>query len=289
MYSYIDDCPRCGNYQVERKAIADVPLPLTDIRKIAVASYSVRKLQTGKRPILSQEFFDEISKQELPSPSDLADNLLLFIAERCGDRTGATISVPHTDLFFASAIGAVDQEDVLWAVRELDEEKLIKGTWLGHFTNGHITGSGWRRIEQLRRAHIASRYAFLARKFANKDLDRVYSQCLKPAVKQTGYDLQTVTQKAGHIDAIIEDEIRRCRFLIADLSDDNAGAYWEAGFAEGLGKPVIYICREGLKKTHFDTDHRQTVRWDLEKLDETAKRLKAVIRNTLLGDAKQED
>jgi hypothetical protein len=58
---------------------------------------------------------------------------------------------------------------------------------------------------------------------------------------------------------------------------------------------VIYICREKDrddrtdKKTHFDTDHRQTVRWNLAKLDETAKRLKAVIRNTLLGDAKQED
>ena len=92
---------------------------------------------------------------------------------------------------------------------------------------------------------------------------------------------------------IIEAEIRRCRFLIADLSDDNAGAYWEAGFAEGLGKPVIYVCRakEGgvEKRTHFDANHRHTVRWDLSTLDETAKRLKAVIRNTLLGDAKQDD
>jgi hypothetical protein len=61
-----------------------------------------------------------------------------------------------------------------------------------------------------------------------------------------------------------------------------------AGVHHGLGKPVIYICRDGVP-THFDTDHRQTVRWDLTKLDETAKRLKAVIRNTLLGDARHED
>lgn len=119
-------------------------------------------------------------------------------------------------------------------------------------------------------------------------MDAVYNRCLRPAVKATGYELRTVTQKAGLIDAIIENEIRRCRFLIADLSDDNAGAYWEAGLAEGLGKDVIYICREG-RKTHFDTDHRHTVRWDLTNLDETARQLKAVIRNTLLGDAKQED
>jgi nucleoside 2-deoxyribosyltransferase len=113
-------------------------------------------------------------------------------------------------------------------------------------------------------------------------------RCLRQAVAETGLELRTVTQKAGHIDAIIEDEIRRCRFLIADLTDRNAGAYWEAGFAEGLGKDVIYICRDG-GRTHFDSDHRQTVRWDLAKLDETATRLKAVIRNTLLGDARQED
>jgi nucleoside 2-deoxyribosyltransferase len=103
-----------------------------------------------------------------------------------------------------------------------------------------------------------------------------------------------VTQRAGLIDAVIEDEIQRCKFLIADLSDDNAGAYWEAGFAEGLRKPVIYICRAKVAdveiKTHFDTDHRQTVRWgEPHSFDETAQKLKAVIRNTLLGDAKQDD
>ena len=113
-------------------------------------------------------------------------------------------------------------------------------------------------------------------------------ECLKPAVEQTGYELRTVTRKAGHIDAMIEDEIRRCRFLVADLSDQNAGGLFEAGFAEGLGKPVIYICQDDVP-THFDTNHRHTVRWNVLKLAETEKLLKAVIRNTLLGDARQDD
>lgn len=107
-----------------------------------------------------------------------------------------------------------------------------------------------------------------------------------------------VSQRAGLIDAIMEHEIRRCRFVVADLSDDNAGAYWEAGFAEGLGKPVFYLCCEKDpgdptrdKKTHFDTNHRHTVRWnpDPGSFEATAATLKAAIRNTLLGDAKQED
>jgi len=48
--------------------------------------------------------------------------------------------------------------------------------------------------------------------------------------------------------------IRTARFVIADLTHDNNGAYFEAGFAEGLGLPVIYTCEAGkfdAKKTHF--------------------------------------
>ncbi len=141
----------------------------------------------------------------------------------------------------------------------------------------------------------ASKYAFFARQFGNPELDEACDKSLYSAVKATGYELRPATQRAGLIDAIIEDEIRRCRFVIADLSDDNQNAYWEAGFAEGLGKPVIYICKAidknagSPKKTKFDTDHRHTVWWDLSSLDETAKNLKAVIRNTLLGDANQSD
>jgi hypothetical protein len=154
---------------------------------------------------------------------------------------------------------------------------------------GHLTAQGWTRFEDLKRAHISSKFAFFARKFNDTpDLDRLFDTCLRRAVEETGYELRMVTQRAGLIDAVIEDEIRRCRFVVADLSDDNAGAYWEAGLAEGLGKDVIYICHEK-RTTHFDTNHRHTVKWDLAELDRTATELKAVIRNTLLGDANQSD
>ena len=149
----------------------------------------------------------------------MTDNLLLTIAARVGGRPGRPVSLNHSeDLPLAASIGAVDGEDVLWAVRSLDAEQLISGNWLNYFTNGYLTASGWERVEELKRAHVASRYAFFARKFANHDLDDVYENCLVQAVSETGYELRTVTQKAGHIDAIIEDEIRRCRFLVADLT-----------------------------------------------------------------------
>ena len=44
-----------------------------------------------------------------------------------------------------------------------------------------------------------------------------------------------------------------------------SGAYWEAGFGEGLGLPVIYTCeisKWAESKTHFDTNHLVTIIWD---------------------------
>lgn len=288
-YYLVTDCSRCGDFQIGREAWADWSRTSTSPEQRALASHLIRRMQGPKRPILDDTFFSSLSQRVLPTPTELSDNLLLTVAERVGGRPGRPISISHSfDLPLAASIGAVDDADVFWAVRNLEEQNLIKGTWGTHFSNGWITAPGWTRIEDLKRAHVASRYAFFARKFANEDLDTLYKNCLGQAVADTGFELRTVTQKAGHIDAIIEDEIRRSRFLIADLSDANAEAYWEAGLAEGLGKPVIYICRDGIE-THFDTDHRQTVRWDLAKLDEAAARLKAVIRNTLLGDAKQDE
>jgi nucleoside 2-deoxyribosyltransferase len=59
-------------------------------------------------------------------------------------------------------------------------------------------------------------------------------------------------------------DIQGCRFLIADLTHRNNGAYWEAGYAEGLGKPVIYTCQRSTfaQASHFDTNHHLAVYWE---------------------------
>jgi nucleoside 2-deoxyribosyltransferase len=39
----------------------------------------------------------------------------------------------------------------------------------------------------------------------------------------------------------IKEEIRKANFVIADLTDERPSCYFEAGYAEALGKPVIYV------------------------------------------------
>jgi hypothetical protein len=86
--------------------------------------------------------------------------------------------------------------------------------------------------------------------------------------------------------------LRTARFVIADLTHGSHGAYWEAGFAEGLGRPVIYTCRKDEWKSgasHFDTNHLNTIEWDPENLQGAATRLTAMIRATLPAEAKMTD
>ncbi len=117
----------------------------------------------------------------------------------------------------------------------------------------YLTFKGWERYYELISGPTQSKLAFMAMRFGNNDnggedykVERAYRECFTKAVEKTGYKLQKVNegQPSGNIDEHIIVRIRSARFIIADLTDHNNGVYWEAGFAEGLGKPVIYTCNE---------------------------------------------
>ncbi len=131
-------------------------------------------------------------------------------------------------------------------------------------------------------------------KFGDPNLDNVLEKVFKPCVRQTGFELFRLDDvpSAGLIDDRLRVEIQASDFLIADLTHDNLGAYWEAGYAEGLRKPVIYTCEKEKfekEKTHFDTNHHLTIVWDKNSPEAAGKYLKATIRATLPQLAKQED
>lgn len=120
-------------------------------------------------------------------------------------------------------------------------------------------------------------------------MDSFVTDVVKPAIRRELnfelVDLRDVAQ-AGVIDDIMRVTIRDSTFIIADLTHDNKGAYWEAGYAEGLGKPVIYICEKEKfhdkdKGIHFDVNHCTTVPWSTDKPHEFCAELIATLRRSL--------
>ena len=155
------------------------------------------------------------------------------------------------------------------------------------FTNIDLSLDGWKQYEAEKRGRFAGNYDFLAMQFSDPNLEVFVQGVVKPTVKdRIGYDLVDMRDigRAGVIDNIMRVRIRDAKFVIVDLTHDNNGAYWEAGYAEGLGKPVIYICeRENFekKKTHFDTNHCTTIPWCRDDPDDFRKELVATLRRSL--------
>ncbi len=127
---------------------------------------------------------------------------------------------------------------------------------------------------------------FLAMQYGDAELEQMASKHMKPVVQSMGYSLQDMRDisQAGVIDNLLREALRNAKFVIADLSHGNNGAYWEAGFAEALEKPVIYTC-ERLQfesfKTHFDTNHCTTVMWSSDDAEAFRRDLAGALRRSL--------
>ena len=105
------------------------------------------------------------------------------------------------------------------------------------------------------------------------------------------YSIMKIDEKdhINYIPAEIISEIKRSKFMIADLSGYRGGVYYEAGFADGLGIPVILTCskqwfeehtdEEGIKYNgvHFDLKQKNILQWEDDKLDEFQRKLVARI------------
>src|ERR1700688_4734821 len=97
-----------------------------------------------------------------------------------------------------------------------------------------------------------------------ESLDPVFVDAIKPALEATGYKALRVdlVPHTGKIDDRIIAEIRRSGLMIADFTGHRGGVYFEAGFALGLGIPLIWTCRESdMPDAHFHTRQYSHLTW----------------------------
>ena len=224
------------------------------------------------------------------SPKVQAMNLIRYIGDEVS-RSGEPIGLLPSLKKIIHAPSETFAQQLVEELRKSDIIRMPEPTGImGHgfeFMQVNLTLAGWERYEAEKRGGFDGNYGFIAMQFGEADLDDFVEKVVKPTVKNTtGCDLVTLhdVATAGVIDNILRVKIRDAKFVIADLTHDNRGAYWEAGYAEGLGKPVIYICEKTQfdeKKTHFDTNHCTTVPWSRDDDAGFCERLTATLRRSL--------
>jgi hypothetical protein len=282
-------CPRCGIYGLTGTAQAALPALLKGNRnRAALFGHALQNLQRKEAlPIVEAKVAETILKNnKLPTAQEQADNLIRWLGDNATG-PGEPLKLSFKEHGFI--VGAKSDDGfnfVLLGLKDTGAISAAPGGWI-------LTFEGWRRYEELRKGATSGRVAFMAMQYGDTALDRIVNDHIRPAVEQTGFTLKRLDDqpKAGLIDDRLRVEIRGSTFLIADLSHENRGAYWEAGYAEGLGKPVIYTCEESKfekESSHFDTNHHLTVLWSKQKIEDAMEQLKATIRATI-PEAKQND
>jgi hypothetical protein len=127
-----------------------------------------------------------------------------------------------------------------------------------------LTVKGWERVGELQHLRPESRQTFVAMWF-DTQMDEAYKKGIEPAIRDARYDPKRVdlAQFNGKIDDYIVAEIRRSRFLVVDVTGHRPAVYFEAGFAMGLGIPVIFTCHEDhLEGCCFDTRQHNHIAWE---------------------------
>lgn len=155
----------------------------------------------------------------------------------------------------------------------------VTGSGYGGFM---ITAKGWQRISELKQPGRDSKQAFVAMSFAPEHAP-FFDGGIKPAIETDPNMKAYRIDRADHnnrIDDQIIAEIRRSRYLVSDFTAHRQGVYFEAGFALGLGLPVIWcVHRDNLKDAHFDT--RQYNHITYATVEELRDRLLNRIRATI--------
>jgi hypothetical protein len=305
---HVTDCRRCGRWALQ--GIPNIAMSLLQgklgnwdalsVHLRSHLSHIVRCQQRGDGGFV-QIPLDGLQgwhlESPLPKPSEQLDQLVLWLGNH---QSSPGESIPISVQEISAWIGATITRKapgagLEWVLSQESAGSLLES---GIAQSGSILMrlkmSGWTRFEALKRGQVESRRVLMGMKFNDPELDRVVQQCFRPAVKRAGYELRILTdqQPAGLIDDQLRVALRTSRFVVADLTHGNNGAYWEAGFAEGLGRPVIYTCREAEwteRKTHFDTNHLVTVIWNVETLEHVGAQLAATIRATLPAEARMID
>jgi hypothetical protein len=272
--------------------------------KVDAVSHLIRKISdnTPDKPVYvnkdnAERWFGHPTLS-LESPTSQAEHLIFWLGSSAQTtRNPAAFCGANYDEL-ASIIGSrCEHSSVQYILKQTFDADLIEFNRQGTTTNfsGRLTFKGWERFDEIQRSPVLSRRAFMAMQFDEPRLEKVYTECFVPAVADAGFELRRLIdgQGAGLIDDQLRVSIRTAKFLIADLSTGNKGAYWEAGFAEGLGRPVIYVCEEAVWKhqdagmrPHFDTAHLNTISWSEQNLDGARRKLANMIRNTFPAEAK---
>ncbi len=281
---YIVRCRLCGQYRISGRLfeVLSRTLPNSILSGIIRNFWETQEeeLELSCEIFQSLEAFVSKSPIQIPRETDIPSkaDLILKHIQRESEFPGSMVDVnPELDFSIGFCKNSAEMNYLILYLASQHHICVDQNT---DFSNTdkrcEILPDGWAYLSGI--GAEAKDQGFIAMAFSLELSNRLRDEGLIPGIFNAGYYPQRIDRKEhnNRIDDEIVAEIRKSKFVLADLTGNNAGAYFEAGFAMGLGRPVIWTCRQSdidAGNVHFDTRQYSIVPWEPDKLADFSKRL----------------
>lgn len=277
-------CLGCGEYKIDQELARRVEESGIDEQRFMLSALIRGKSEAGiDVRIATEEDLNRLYQSEVLPDGPLAsiDRIIDFVHSKTRSADSGTSLHLDFDAPVAFAKSKSEFEYLLSKAVELKYLEVVGVNQARHCDQYRLGFEGSQRLKELRRSQTISSQAFVAMWF-DESLKPVYHDGFEPALKQTGYsairlDLEEDNEKI--CDRVLS-QIRKSGLLVADVTGQRPSVLFEAGFALGLGIPVIWTCRSGDEPAlPFDTRQYNHIFWnDAEDLREKlALRIEATI------------
>ena len=287
------NCPACGNFKYEDFAA----IYGRNIKNEIASFLCHKKLENPNKHYLLKNSAGESGDKNIIYPS--VDEIRSFFPHKFADRISLIlIALANKSDFFGDFIELpIEELESILFIKRFDEqgERLdsskINSQYrqiVDYLTDNKyadldiiekgiaevsLLADGWKRVDELQQSDLNNKNVFVSMAF-NEGTEKT-RETIKKGISDAGFSPEFIDEIVHNHQIVPEmfKLIRESRFLILEISDPNYGAYYEAGYALGLGKEVIICCSKDIfekdfgeeskyRKPHFDIAQKQILIWD---------------------------
>ena len=259
-------CETCGQFVISgilARSFASIPWsPKDEKLRPYLSAYTRQASDRGEHVVLEVDNWRDFARSHAGTSIQVRLRKTLEMLAKQSKEIGARVILRYERAY--PLVDAKSQDELDTFLRYLESEGLVKST--GEPQTWRVTIPGLQSLEPAGGAGIPGR-CFVAMSF-HESLDDAWQLGIKLAVeadcKCEAVRIDLVEHNEKICDRILA-EARKAQFVVADCSKHRQNVYFEAGFAMGLGRPVIWTCRKEdfeEAKTHFDTRQYNHIVWE---------------------------
>lgn len=277
------ECAQCGEYEMTGSLLATFKYDKGHKLPHTVSAW-IREyyMESGKAPILTTNNILEIAMIPDKPLKSKFERFMRIYYENLSDVK--TVIDLNTTPMWLSLTWATDELELKSIIDETIKQGLLEGEikkilmyetppkyhWRAHIKL--LTFKGREFVESLGQKKADSNKVFLAFHFTD-EMKMHFEMTAKRAVSDaSGGKLEAVrvgtssTPTDTKIDDALIGILKASKVVIADFTGQRQAVYYEAGYAMGMGIPVIWTCRaDEVDNLSFDTRQYPHILWKDEK------------------------